>query len=411
MVAARSNYDLLVVGAGIAGSALVAALAGEGLRIAVVESGEISPGPPPRAAGVEEFDPRVSALTEASRRLLEQVGAWQRLAAYASPYRHMTVWDAEGTGAIEFDCDMVDSPVLGHIVENRVITWALAPALQAAGVDFIQPGRVAGMVQLPAADTAVGEPAYQLQLEDGRQLRASLLVAADGAQSTVRRLAGIETHERSYRHAAVVCTIATRLPHGDTAWQRFLPSGPLALLPLRDAGDGRHFCSIVWSTAPDHARQLLAMDTPAFSRALTVASEQRLGEVLDAGRRLSFPLVERHAGTYVRPGLALVADAAHTIHPLAGQGINLGLKDVAALASEVRRGLARGLAPGDGQLLGRYQRQRKADNLAMMAAMEGFRSLFGARALPLRWLRNAGMARLDREAGLKSAIIRRAMGI
>jgi len=250
-----------------------------------------------------------------------------------------------------------------------------------------------------------------LALAGGDTLRSKLVVAADGALSPLREALGFRTREWDYGHRAIVATVQLERAHAATAWQRFLPTGPLALLPLPDGDDGSHRCSIVWSIEEAQAEELLALDEAGFCAALGAASEYRLGAVLASTRRLAFPLRQRHAVDYIAPGVALVADAAHTIHPLAGQGINLGLADVEVLAAEVLRAAERGLDPGRLDVLRRYQRERKGDNLLMMAAMEGFKRLFGARALPVRWLRNSGLRLVDGAVPLKRELIRQAMGV
>jgi 2-octaprenylphenol hydroxylase len=250
----------------------------------------------------------------------------------------------------------------------------------------------------------------EVVLEDGDSLQASLVVAADGAESKVRGMMGFHTREWDYHHRAIVATVQVERPHRETAWQRFLPSGPLAFLPLPGA-PGQHCCSIVWSLRDELVDPLLALDDTAFCAALTQAFEGRLGDVLASSPRYAFPLRQRHAVDYVQSGVALVADAAHTIHPLAGQGINLGLQDVAVLAEEILGGWQRGTAPGQLELLRRYQRRRKGENLLMMTAMEGFKRLFEQQSLPVRWLRNAGMRGVGQLGPLKQQLIRRAMGL
>ncbi len=399
------GYDVVVIGAGIAGAALAAAISDQGLRIALVEAAPLGTGELPATIDLASFDHRVSALTPRSREFLDRLEAWQPIANYRHlPYQHMTVWDAEGTGRIEFDCSEVDAPALGHIVENRAIVDALlARVLESTDVTLYNPARLLSFEQ--QADGPL-----QVLLDNGASLATSLLVAADGAQSRVRQMAGFDTREWDYGHRAIVATIEVEASHEDTAWQRFLPSGPLALLPL--PGDrGRHYCSIVWSLQDDLVDGLLQQDDSGFCRELEVASERCLGAVLACSPRGAFPLRQRHAVDYVLPGIALVADAAHTIHPLAGQGINLGLQDVDVLAQEILAGGERGAGPGDIDLLRRYQRRRKSENLLMMAAMDGFKRLFEQQALPVRWLRNVGMRGVGRLAPLKQQIIRHAMGI
>jgi len=398
------DFDVLIVGAGIAGGALARGLSGRGLSLALVEANPISIRLDPPADAVAGYDARVSAIAPASQALFEGLGAWAKaLAAGPCPYRHMQVWDAEGTGAIEFHAEELDAPVLGHIVENRILTSALLEGIETAGVVLFNPAR-------PAAFRRDERRRPCLRLEDGREIRASLLVAADGALSPVRKLAGFGTREWDYGHRALVATVRTEYPHGGCAFQRFMPSGPLAFLPLASAG-GNHYCSVVWSAQPERARALLELDDEAFREEVGAALEYRLGRVLAASSRLGFPLRQRHATDYVQPGIALIGDAAHTIHPLAGQGINLGLRDVAALTEELLAGHERGLAPGELAVLRRYQRRRKAENLLMMAAMDGFKRLFGETALPVRWLRNTGMRLVGRAGPLKRRIMRHAMGV
>ncbi len=400
----RNTVDVAIVGAGLAGTALAAALRGQGLSIALIEARPLTLPVLPQDYTVTSFDARVSALNLQSSAFLQRLGAWQDVLDYrACAYSHMSVWDAEGTGAIDFDASEVDRPCLGHIVENRAVVAALLKTvLDASDVRLLAPARLAGIERDAEAMT--------VQLDDGTTLRSKLLVAADGALSAVRQSLDFATREWDYGHSAIVTTVATELPHLDTARQRFLPSGPLAYLPLPDDGDG-HFCSIVWSLQEARASEIMALDDAAFCTALGEALEWRLGAVQAASPRVAFPLRQRHATDYIQPRVALVADAAHTIHPLAGQGINLGFKDVEALAEEVIAARQRGMDIGDMTVLRRYQRRRKGDNLLMMGAMDGFKRLFEEDALPLRWLRNIGMSGVSRAGPLKTEIMRRAMGL
>ncbi|HEY7776781.1 MAG TPA: UbiH/UbiF/VisC/COQ6 family ubiquinone biosynthesis hydroxylase [Kineobactrum sp.] len=398
-------YDVVIVGGGIAGSALALALSGQGLALALVEAGPPVSEALPDATGPEQFDPRVVALNPQSRALLQQWGVWQGVEDYRScAYRHMTVWDAQGTGTIDFDSNDIGASALGYIVENRALLLSLSTRLKVCSdVQLMAPERLLGGV--PQADNSL-----LLELESGARLRAPLVVAADGALSRVRDLVGFPTREWDYGHHAIVATVQVESSHNATAWQRFLPSGPLAFLPL-PSGEQGHYCSIVWSLQSSRVEGVMALSDTEFCAALGVAFEHRLGQVLACSRRYAFPLQQRHAIDYVQPGVALVADAAHTIHPLAGQGINLGLQDVSVLAEEVLRARQRGLQPGSVQVLRRYQRRRKGENLAMMVAMEGFKRLFEQPALPLRWLRNAGMRGVDQARPLKRQLMRRAMGM
>ncbi|MFK7830024.1 MAG: UbiH/UbiF/VisC/COQ6 family ubiquinone biosynthesis hydroxylase [Congregibacter sp.] len=397
------DVDIAIVGGGIAGLAAGAALAEQGLSIAVLEARSLPAQTSLSAATVEDYDARVSALTPHSVRFLDRLGAWRQMQSQRiCDYQHMTVWDADGTARIEFDAAEVAANSLGAIVENSVISAALAARIQSlSDVRVLAPATLSSVQAEPGGHT--------LRLDSGERLRCKLLIAADGALSPVRSLLGFATREWDYGHRAIVTTAAFERGHQSTAWQRFLQSGPLALLPLESA-DSR-FCSIVWSIDEAKADSLIALDDSAFSMALAAASEYCLGDVVAVAPRRAFPLRQRHAVDYVRHGVALVGDAAHTIHPLAGQGINLGLADVEVLADEVCGAWARGLEPGREDVLKRYQRRRKSDNLAMMAAMDGFKRLFEQDAPPLRWLRNAGMRGVASMPVVKRRIIRHAMGV
>lgn len=399
------HYDVAIIGAGIAGASLAVALSGEGLSIALVEAQSLDVPELSDNRSLNAFDSRVSALTPRSRAFLEQLGAWQAIADYRyCAYHHMTVWDAEGTGEIEFDRAEVNVPELGHIVENRAIVSALLARVEAAAdITVLSPAAL-------DACTRQESSRMRLVLSEGTTLEADLLVAADGALSRVREMMAFNTREWDYGHCAIVATVEVARSHNETAWQRFMPTGPLALLPLPGT-EGHHYCSIVWSIQEHLVDDLMALDDQEFCAELERASEGRLGQVIGSSRRFAFPLRQRHAVDYVQPGVALVADAAHTIHPLAGQGINMGIQDVAVLAEEILAGHACGISPGQLELLRRYQRRRKGENLMMMTAMDGFKRLFEQESLPIRWLRNAGMRAVGQVQPLKQQLIRHAMGL
>lgn len=400
---AEQRFDIVIVGAGIAGSALALALRDSGWSVALVEAGDARPPALPPGRDLLDFDRRVVALNPRSRELLRGWGAWPAVAAYRScAYRHMSVWDGEGTAGVEFDAAEVGREDLGSIVENRALVGALLDALAGQRQQEWLTGQAVTDCR-PAGD------GWRLELASGRALEAALVVAADGAQSPLREMIGLPVREWDYGHRAIVATVELDVSHRDTAWQRFSDTGPLALLPLPGTAE-RHFCSIVWSQREAHATELLALDDGAFCAALERACEGRPGRIVASSPRVGIPLRQRHAVDYVRPGVALIADAAHTIHPLAGQGLNLGLQDVAVLAAELRTARRRGLSPGELSVLRRYQRQRKGENLLMMAAMEGFKRLFEAPEPPLRWLRNEGMRRFARAPLLKQQVMHRAMG-
>lgn len=392
--------DLIIVGAGMVGSALALALEHSGLEILVVDGGPLSVRP---FAAEGAFEPRVSALSAASQRILERLGVWDGIAARrVSPYRDMRVWDGSGTGSVHFSAASVHAEVLGHIVENRVVQDALLDRLHDSQIGLLGSAR---LEQLRRSGDG-----WLLTLADGRELRAPLLVAADGANSAVRRLAGCATREWDYLHHAIVTSVRCERAHQATAWQRFTDDGPLAFLPLARQGD-EHWCSIVWSTVPAEAERLMALDDEAFRHELGKAFEWRLGQVTAVDPRLCIPLRQRHAKRYVESGLALIGDAAHSIHPLAGQGVNLGFLDAAVLAEVLLHALQRGEQPNDVRVLSRYERRRMPHNLAMMAAMEGFERLFQADPLPLRLLRNSGLNWVDDLPDAKALFVRRALGL
>ena len=406
------HYDVAIVGAGMAGSALACLLGAidipRPLRVALIEARALPATAPLIEVGINDFDNRVSALTPASVAILERIGIWESICAQrVSPFRNMRVWDAEGTGEISFSANDVRADALGYIVENRQTTFALASELrQCSHIDVLEGRPVESLLH----DEQGGVSG--LVMQGGRTLACDLLVAADGAMSAIRNMAGMATRKWDYGQSAIVCTVRLASDHRQTAWQRFMPSGPLALLPLPALEDGtQSLCSLVWSQQREESERLMALDDGEFMAALSSASEYRLGDVVEISRRFSFPLRQCHAVDYVQGGLALVADAAHSIHPLAGQGINLGFADVESLAECLRAAHERGAPLGDKSVLQRYQRQRKGHNLAMIGAVEGFKRLFEQTPLPLRWLRNMSMSGLDRQTRLKNLIVRYAMGV
>jgi 2-octaprenylphenol hydroxylase len=384
---------IAIVGGGMVGTALACALAEADFAVTVLEA-----HPPQPREQWPDYDLRVSAITRASQRIFENLAAWPVMVAErVTPYREMRVWDASGSGEIHFDSADIGEAELGHIVENRVIAAALWQRATALGVKLRTPCQVTAITT-----TEVGS---ELRLDDGTVISADLLVAADGARSSIRDMAGIAVQAASYEQQAVVATIRVGTSHRDTAWQRFLSEGPLALLPL-----GPDHVSIVWTTSPARAEQLLALDEAEFNAALTVDSEGRLGNLVVEGPRAAFGLQRQHAERYVQPGLALVGDAAHQIHPLAGQGVNLGLLDAAELAEVLTAARAAQRPVGALATLRSYERARRGDNLAMQQAMTAFKQLFGDVPAPLRLLRNLGLTLADRTGPAKRLFARAAMG-
>ncbi len=402
------HFDILVVGGGMTGTAMALGLAKQGWQVALIEAQPLDAimSAPVVVKTVDDFEPRVSAISAASQELLRQLGVWPVLQENRHcNYQRMVVWDAEGTGRVHFDAAELQVPELGTIVENRLLVQALFAGAQASTMQIFAAAKVTQWYE-QGRERGV-------RLADGRSLSATLVIAADGAQSRVRQWVGLPTREWDYGQHAIVCTVRTEHPHQYTAWQRFASTGPLAFLPLQATTDDDtgHFCSIVWSQDTLETQRLQKLDDAAFMAELECAIERQLGAVEAVSKRFAFPLRQRHAKSYIRPGLALIGDAAHSIHPLAGQGANLGYSDVAVLLDELAKARKRRLAPDDTLLLQRYQRRRKADNLTMMLAMDGFKRLFARDELPVRWLRNTGMRLFDRAGILKHRIAAEAMGL
>jgi len=407
------DFDFLIVGGGITGCVMASLLVNRKLaapgRVAIVAGGA-QPAPVPVVAD-SDWDLRVFALSRASQRLLTLCGAWQLLPTQKyNAYERMCVWDArggtpEGAGSLSFDCAELGEPNLGYIVEGRALQTACRHAAIAAGAVFID----AGILEI-----LVDEARVSVSLSDDRDLQGQLLIAADGADSAARRLLGIDTAGHAYHQDALVAHVRTAISHRNTAWQRFLPLGPLAFLPLPD---GRS--SIVWSTARPEALRLRSLDADAFGAELTLASGEVLGECEVTTPIASFPLELQYSLDYARPRAVLVGDAAHAVHPLAGQGLNLGLLDCAVLAEvlggDSRRfgGADRGgpVRFGEYKLLRRYERRRKSENVLAATVFDGLERLFSNDSAILTRLRIAGLGAVGRVPFVKRELATRALGL
>ncbi|MET0533328.1 MAG: UbiH/UbiF/VisC/COQ6 family ubiquinone biosynthesis hydroxylase [Steroidobacter sp.] len=398
----KTGFHILVIGGGMVGACLAALAATHRnfaeLRIAVLEAQPPSL-PPPDAAN--DVDLRVSAISRASERILTEIGAWQLIPPrHLSSYEDMIVWDAagkaRGPGSIHFSAGESGEPNLGHIVENRRVLWAIydSPAFRQR-VTLLR-GELAGLEFEDDHATAI--------LSDGRRIDASLIVGSDGSASVSRKLAGIETEGRDYDQRAFVTHVRTEHSHARTAWQRFLPSGPIAFLPL---ADGRS--SIVWSTTPEHAERLVADAPEQVAMELSAALDGALGAVEVDGPRGQFPLRLAHAKNYCRERFVLVGDAAHAIHPLAGQGVNLGFLDCAALVEVLSA--ERPQALGERRVLRRYERWRKSENALALGLVDGLNRLFGSGDRLLGWARRTGLSAVDGSMLAKRFLMGRAMGI
>jgi 2-polyprenylphenol 6-hydroxylase len=394
------EFDVVIVGAGVIGSVMASLLVARRLtapgRVAIVAD-RFSSAVPPEA----DWDLRVFALSRASQRLLEACGVWQSLPAERKfAYERMCVWDAagepQGRGSLKFDCAELGEPNLGFIVDGRHLQWQCLQAARAAGAVLIE----AGLESIAAGDADIA-----IRLNDGRTLRSQLLIAADGQESKSRTLLGIETAGHAYHQDALVAHVRTAKPHGNTAWQRFLSGGPLALLPLPE---GRS--SIVWSVPREEAARLSTLDDASFAAALTAASGNILGDVALASGRASYPLKLQYASQYARPRAVLLGDAAHAVHPLAGLGLNLGLLDCAALAEVFEE--ARGAGHfGEYRFLRRYERWRRSENLLAAGALDGLERLFSNTQPLSTALRAAGLAAVGRLPLVKRDLAQRALGL
>ncbi len=393
----KDRYDVIIVGGGIVGLTLALLLAESDKRIALLDNkGRVE------SFNREQYDVRVSALIPASVKLFQQLSVWDDMVALrVSPFTHMHVWDGDGRGKIEFDAASVGVNELGYIVENSVMLQVLWQRVAASAQITIL-----NDIQLEYLQRHEHNPNIELHSGD-TILSAPLVIGADGAQSWLRQAAHIVITEREYQHHAIVCTVKTEKAHDKTARQRFMAQGPLAFLPL----DAAHYSSIVWSSAPTHVDTLMQLSDEDFALALTEAFQSQLGAVVEVGPRAKFPLIMRHAQHYVQPGLALVGDAAHTVHPLAGQGLNLGLADADLLAELVLQDYAHKNERVKYSTLRRYERARKADNSTMLAAMDGFKQLFGNDIPVIKWLRHRGLNLTDRLSFVKNLILQKAMGI
>ena len=388
------TLDVAVVGGGMVGAAAALALARAGFSTALLEARA------PAAWDADaEVDLRVVGLAPSSVMLLDELGVWTSIReARAGSYSHMHVWDAESGAAIDFDAHSEGRDRLGYIVENNLVQWMLWQALQTAGVRVLCPAEVKAF--------EAREDRIQLELADGETLTAGLLVAADGAASPLRQLAGIGTRGRDYAQRAVVAHVTTERPHEDTAWQRFLPGGPLALLPL---ADGRS--SIVWSLPEAEARRVLALDGQAFLDELGVASDFRLGRIVAATPRAAFPLKLQLAERYQADRFVLLGDAAHAVHPLAGQGVNLGLRDVAELRDTLIDARAAGRDIGAAHVLRRYARRRRSADTLDALGFDALARIYAWQSPVLVAARGMGVRLLDRLAPLKRKLSEHAAGL
>lgn len=389
----KEEFDVVIVGGGMVGAAVACCLGDSDLRVAVIETQLPEP-----FSTDQGHDLRVSALSIASKNILESVGAWQGITSRRfCPFKRMRVW--ESAGDTTFNSDDIRYPELGYIVENRVTQLALLDRIP----DF---DNISLLMPQTIAKINYDGHESEVCLADGRILHAKLLVAADGGQSRVRQAVGLGVTSWDYNQHALVIYIETGYPQQDITWQRFVPSGPQAFLPLTG-----HYGSIVWYHSPDEVRRLQALPYDQLQAELIEAFPDCLGEVKQILGVASFPLKRQHAQRYVKSGVALVGDAAHMINPLAGQGVNIGLLDAAALAEVLVQAGKQGKNIADIGVLQRYESLRRNENLKMMTLMDVFYRCFSNDILPVKFLRNIGLGLAQRVSPARNKLMKAAMGL
>jgi len=390
----RNLRDIVIVGGGVVGASCALALAQDGWDVALIET------TPPPAWDAATPDLRVYAIAPDNAALLASLGIWTQIRhARAQAYRQMRVWDAGSGGELTFDADRLGCLELGWIVESSLLLDRLWAALPPAGVDIHCPARIEALHQTPTH--------VRLRLTDGRRLETRLVIAADGASSAIRILAGIDTTSHCYAQRGIVGYIRSEYPHRHTAWQRFLPTGPLALLPF--AGDG-HLLSIVWTLPEAEATRILSLSDNAFSRELTSASAARLGALHPVCKRAAFPLKRQLAHAQHAGRVLVIGDAAHVVHPLAGQGVNLGLRDVTTLHTHLREARQCQRPWDSPQRLARWARTRRSDNTLAAHTFDAINHLFSNDAVLPTLLRGHLLTAADRLPGISFLLGRHALG-
>lgn len=397
------TFDVLIVGGGWVGAALACALDADGVRIGLLEARDLAA----QGDDADRDDDRAIALAEGSRRIFAGLGLWRYVQGRVTPIRHIHVSERGGFGFSRIRAKEVNLNALGYVVGAQTLDQALRAALQRLpNTRLIAPARLTGV-----AMSADGATVRYERDGESRSLRARLLVAADGAHSGVRRFLGVAAETKDYGQTAVTANVALSRPHGGWAYERFTDSGPLALLPLTTDAAGRDRCAMVWTVHRPDADALLAVPDTRFPEELQRRFGWRLGRFLAAGPRRAHPLHRMQSVETVRPRLAIVGNAAHTLHPIGGQGFNLGLRDAAALAEALGPVLAEGGDPGDIRVLERYRAARARDGAAVLGFTDGLARLYGNRNPVLKLGRNLGLAAFERIPAAKRLLARHAAGV
>lgn len=393
----KFDCDALIVGGSFSGISTALALSAAGLSVTVVD----------RIAAEAQTDARndgrTTAISLSSKRMLERLGVWAAFPEPPCPIDDIRVQEGGSSLFLQFDNADAGPETMGYIVDNGPLKAALYRcAVGRDGIEIVAPASVTRLERDAISAAAI--------LDDGRRIRARLAIAADGRGSPTRRMAGIRAMELSYGQTAITCTIAHDRPHRNVAYEHFLAAGPFALLPLNDAPDGSHHSCLVWSERTATAKALLALSDADFDIELNQAFDDSLGTLRVAGKRWGYPLGLIHAERYIDQRLVLVGDAAHGIHPISGQGFNLGLRDIAALADTIEDAARLGLDFGSAPVLEKYQRWRRFDVMSMIAATDGLNRLFSNNSAAIRFFRDAGLGIVQKIGPLKRAFMRAAMG-
>jgi 2-octaprenylphenol hydroxylase len=403
-----NKYDIIIIGGGMVGLAMVASLAETQLKILLLEKQDLNSGLTPdllenKVVSDQDFDTRVSAISPGNRKFLSGLKAWQNIPKNRqSNYDQMKVWDADGHVKIEFSAAKIAEPDLGVIIENKVIQAALLKVIKSFGNVESCLG-----VELKELENHDDSNYALVRTLDGTEYQSKLIIGADGANSLVREKSKIDLKKSDYDQIAFAANVKTEKSHQNTAWQRFTPYGPVAFLPLAN----ENLCSVVWSLDLEQAKSIKNITKDKFAKKLQYAFESRRGEVTAISDHFGFPLTKRHSQSYLSNRVALVGDAAHTIHPLAGQGVNLGFQDVACLSSLIIKLTSQQRDIGNVANLRSYERERKTENLIMQNAMSGFKNLFANQSMPVTLFRNFAMTALDKIPMAKELIIKKAMGL
>ena len=391
----KYDGDIVIVGGGIIGGCLACILGQVGFNVVLLDADIKSEN------SFKENDPRVFAITIASERILKKSGAWFLINEEdISSFRRMHVWDENGNGEIHFESASICEPTMGYIISH----WAILHALHKKICDLENVTHIKGVSPIKIERHV---NAMIIDTDNEQQFKSKLVVAADGSNSKTRKLLNIHYQKHDYKQSALACIVTSEIPHDEVARQRFLKDGPLAFLPMKNP----HESGIVWSSSPERIEQLLKFDKATFHGELETAFDNKLGKIIESTGRNVFPLSRAQAEHYVQPRFALIGDSAHTVHPLAGLGANLGLLDAASLAEILVNTFNLDRDIGRLQVLRRYERWRKGENQQMMYLLDGFKYLFENQFQSVQWLRNLGLDIIDEMPIVKNAIMMRAMGL